>query len=79
MHYPMYTAHLAWSAAQLLLLQNWIVEPSFLITSLPLYMVRIPHEEQMMLETFKQEYTDYKNRTGLLFPKINDYLGRKNI
>ena len=70
LRHPMYSAHLVWAAAQLILLQNWIVGPSFLLTSLPLYMVRIPREEQMMLETFKQDYTDYKSRTGRLFPKI---------
>lgn len=68
--HPMYTAHIVWALAQILLLQNWIVGPSFLLTSLPLYFVRIPREEQMMLQTFKKEYLEYMNRTGRIFPKI---------
>ncbi len=66
----MYLAHIVWALAQILLLQNWIVGPSFLLTSLPLYFVRIPREEQMMLQTFKEEYQEYMNRTGRIFPKI---------
>lgn len=67
--HPMYTAHIVWAVAQILLLQNWIVGPSFLLTSLPLYLVRIPREEQMMLQTFKEEYLEYMNSTGRIFPK----------
>ncbi len=68
--HPMYTAHIVWAVAQILLLQNWIVGPSFLLTSLPLYFFRIPREEQMMLQTFKEEYLEYMNSTGRIFPKI---------
>jgi protein-S-isoprenylcysteine O-methyltransferase Ste14 len=68
--HPMYTAHIVWALAQILLLQNWIAGPSFLLASLPLYFVRIPKEEQMMLQTFKEEYQEYMNRTGRIFPKI---------
>jgi len=68
--HPMYAAHLVWALAQILLLQNWIAGPSFLLTSLPLYFVRIPREEQMMLQTFKEEYQEYMNQTGRIFPKI---------
>ncbi len=67
--HPMYTAHIVWAVAQILLLQNWIVGPSFLLTSLPLYFFRIPREEQMMLQTFKEEYLEYMNSTGRIFPK----------
>ncbi|MFC2161529.1 protein-S-isoprenylcysteine O-methyltransferase, partial [Acidobacteriota bacterium] len=68
--HPMYAAHLVWAMAQIFLLQNWIAGPSFLLTSLPLYLVRIPSEELMMFQTFKEDYTDYITRTGRIFPKI---------
>jgi len=68
--HPMYLAHLVWAVAQILLLQNWIAGPSFLLASLPLYLVRIPREEQMMLQTFKEDYMEYKQRSGRIFPKI---------
>jgi hypothetical protein len=48
-------AHLLWAVAQLLLLQNWIAGPAFLVASLPLYVVRIPREEEMMVGEFGEE------------------------
>lgn len=68
--HPMYLAHIVWAVAQIFLLQNLIAGPSFLLTSLPLYLVRIPKEEQMMLQAFKEDYKEYKGRTGRIFPKI---------
>lgn len=67
--HPMYAAHLLWAAAQLLLLHNWIAGPAFLVASLPLYMARIPREEEMMLEKFGEEYRQYIERTGRVVPK----------
>jgi protein-S-isoprenylcysteine O-methyltransferase Ste14 len=69
--HPMYTAHLLWAIAQGLLLSNWLAGWAFLVLSLPLYLVRIPREEQMMLEHFGEEYRQYKTRTGRLIPRMN--------
>ncbi len=68
--HPMYTAHLLWGIAQMLLLQNWIAGPAFLVVQLPLYVRRIPAEERMMLEQFGDEYRQYMGRTGRLFPRF---------
>ena len=68
--HPMYTAHLLWAIAQGLLLANWIAGWSFLLLSIPLYLMRIPKEEQMMLEYFGEEYRLYMSRTGRLIPRI---------
>lgn len=68
--HPMYTAHLLWAIAQGLLLANWLAGWAFLVLSIPLYVVRIPKEEQMMLEHFSEEYRSYKSRTGRLIPRI---------
>ncbi len=67
--HPMYTAHFLWSAAQILLLQNWIAGWGFLVSLLPLYWVRIEEEEQMMLDEFGDSYRSYTRKTGRLFPK----------
>jgi protein-S-isoprenylcysteine O-methyltransferase Ste14 len=56
--------------AQLLLLQNWIAWPSFLVASIPLYVVRIPREEVMMVDQFGDEYRRYMERTGRVVPRI---------
>jgi len=68
--HPMYTAHLLWAIAQGLLLSNWLAGWVFLVLSIPLYVVRIPKEEQMMLQHFGEEYRAYKSRTGGLIPRI---------
>jgi protein-S-isoprenylcysteine O-methyltransferase Ste14 len=68
--HPMYTAHLLWAIAQGLLLANWIAGWAFLVLSIPLYVVRIPKEEQMMLGHFGGQYREYMSRTGRLIPRI---------
>jgi protein-S-isoprenylcysteine O-methyltransferase Ste14 len=70
MRHPMYAAHCLWGIAQALLLQNWIAGLSMLVSSLPLYLVRIPREEQMMLEHFGEEYHEYMNHTGRVIPRL---------
>jgi len=68
--HPMYAAHLLWAVAQLLLLQNWIAGPAFLVASLPLYFARIPREEEMMEAEFGEEYLRYVERTGRVVPRL---------
>jgi protein-S-isoprenylcysteine O-methyltransferase Ste14 len=68
--HPMYTAHLLWAIAQGLLLSNWLAGWAFLVLSVPLYIARIPKEEQMMLEHFGDEYRQYISRTGRLIPRM---------
>jgi protein-S-isoprenylcysteine O-methyltransferase Ste14 len=68
--HPMYAAHLLWAVAQLLLLQNWIAGPAFLVASIPLYIARIPREEEMMEDEFGEEYRRYMERTGRVVPRI---------
>jgi protein-S-isoprenylcysteine O-methyltransferase Ste14 len=70
--HPMYIAHLLWAIAQGLLLANWLAGWIFLVTSLPLYLYRIPKEEQLMLDQFGDEYCQYSNRTGGMIPRIRD-------
>ncbi len=66
--HPMYAAHWLWALAQPLLLHNWIAGWSLLITLLPLYIIRVPREEQMMLEQFGAEYREYMQETGRILP-----------
>jgi protein-S-isoprenylcysteine O-methyltransferase Ste14 len=68
--HPMYTAHLLWAIAQGLLLSNWLAGWAFLVLSVPLYITRIPKEEQMMLEHFGEEYRSYISRAGRLIPRV---------
>jgi protein-S-isoprenylcysteine O-methyltransferase Ste14 len=65
--HPMYTSVFLSSLAQLLLLGNWLVGPSYLIGFGILYFSRINREETLMAEQFGAEYASYKNRTKRLF------------
>jgi protein-S-isoprenylcysteine O-methyltransferase Ste14 len=67
--HPMYAAHFLWSIAQVLLLQNWIAGWGFLVTILPLYLVRVKEEERMMLDEFGDQYRSHMGKTGRLLPK----------
>ncbi len=68
--HPMYAAHWLWAIAQALLLHNWIAGPAFLVAFLPMYLRRVPHEEQMLLDNFGEEYRRYVSRTGRVIPRV---------
>jgi protein-S-isoprenylcysteine O-methyltransferase Ste14 len=68
--HPMYTAHLIWAIAQIMILHNWIAGYSFLIVLVPFYFIRIKNEERMMIEQFGVAYKDYMKKTSRLIPKL---------
>jgi protein-S-isoprenylcysteine O-methyltransferase Ste14 len=68
--HPMYASQMLLGLAQLLLLQNWIAGPAGLVLFLPLYLVRVPREEQMMSEQFGDDYRAYLARTNRILPRL---------
>lgn len=68
--HPMYASHWLWSIAQTLLLHNWIAGPASVVGFLPLYLVRVPREEQMMRDHFGDAYRAYVAQTGRVLPRI---------
>ncbi len=68
--HPMYASQWLWVLAQPLLIQNWIAGLAGALFYLPLYFVRVPVEERMMLEQFGDEYRDYMRRTGRVLPRL---------
>lgn len=70
MRHPIYAAQWLWGIAQPLLLQNWIAGLAGLVSFLPVYLYRVPREEQMMLEHFGEEYRSYMGRTGRIIPRL---------
>jgi protein-S-isoprenylcysteine O-methyltransferase Ste14 len=68
--HPMYLSIWLWGIAQTLLLQNWVAGWASLILFLPMYILRVPREEQMMLEQFGEEYRVYMNQTGRISPRL---------
>jgi protein-S-isoprenylcysteine O-methyltransferase Ste14 len=69
--HPMYASLWLWGLAQLLLLHNWIYGLSHLASFVPMYLLRIPQEEQMMIDTFGEEYQEYMSRTGRVIPQFS--------
>jgi len=68
--HPMYSSALLWGVAQVLLLHNWIAGLAGLVAFLPLYLVRVPREERMMLDHFGDEYRAYCALTGRILPRL---------
>jgi len=68
--HPMYTAHVLWGVAQLLLFPNLIVGPLALLAILALLGLRVPREERAMLRQFGDEYRRYMGVTGRILPKL---------
>jgi protein-S-isoprenylcysteine O-methyltransferase Ste14 len=68
--HPMYASIWLWGIAQALLLQNWVAGFASLVLFLPMYVLRVPREEQMMLEQFGEAYRAYINRTGRVIPRL---------
>jgi protein-S-isoprenylcysteine O-methyltransferase Ste14 len=68
--HPMYTAFFMWAVAQALLLPNWIAGPAGLVGFGTLFLFRVGQEEQMMLDSFGEEYRAYMKRTARLIPGI---------
>jgi len=68
--HPMYAAFFAMAIVQGLLLNNWLAGWGALAAVSLLYLLRVPHEEQMMIERFGDEYRTYRQRTGGLMPRL---------
>jgi protein-S-isoprenylcysteine O-methyltransferase Ste14 len=66
----MYASMWLWGTAQALLLQNWIAGWAGLVLFVPMYVLRVPREERMMLEQFGEAYREYRNRTGRVVPRL---------
>jgi protein-S-isoprenylcysteine O-methyltransferase Ste14 len=67
--HPMYASQWLYGIAQALLLHNWIAGAGGLLLFLPLYFLRMPREEQMMVDAFGEEYRAYMGRTGRVLPR----------
>ena len=70
--HPMYTIHLAYFLSWVLVSANFLFL-IYYVLAIFLIMLRIPKEEQMMLEKFGEEYRTYMKRTGRLLP----YFGKE--
>ena len=67
--HPLYLAMMGWAASVSLLTTNWIFV-AVCVLSIIGVVVRVPKEEQMMIEVFGDEYKAYMQRTGRFTPKF---------
>ena len=68
--HPMYASQFLFAIAQSLLLQNWLAGPTNLLFFTAFYLLRKGPEEQMMLDTFGEEYRAYMQRSGGVIPRL---------
>jgi protein-S-isoprenylcysteine O-methyltransferase Ste14 len=66
--HPMYTAILGWAASLGIVLASW-VPLLFAAWVAAILVLRVPREEQMMLEQFGDEYREYIKRTSRFLPR----------
>ena len=70
--HPMYASFASLAVAQILMLQNWMVGPAFLILAIPFYKYRIRREERELILHFDEAYREYRKQTNALFPEIRN-------
>lgn len=75
LRHSMYAFGWLMGIAQVLLLQNWIAGLSGLLSFTLLYVIRVPREEQMMIDRFGDEYQSYMTRTGRIIPPVRCWMG----
>ena len=68
--HPMYSALVLYSLGHALVIPNWVAGPSNLVAFAVLFTLRVHAEEQMMSDTFGDEYATYAARTKRLVPRI---------
>jgi protein-S-isoprenylcysteine O-methyltransferase Ste14 len=74
--HPMYAAIWLWALAQGMLLANWLAGWSMVPVFLAMYGLRVSREEQLMCESFGDEYREYMHQTGRLLPRMKRVIGR---
>ena len=67
--HPMYSAYTFWFLSWFLVSTNILFAISWVLWLVYLF-IRIPQEEQMMLEQFGDPYREYMSKTGRLFPRF---------
>src|SRR5688500_18682078 len=68
--HPMYSALVLYSLGHALVIPNWVAGPANLVAFAILFTLRVHAEEQMMSDTFGDEYAAYAARTKRLVPGV---------
>lgn len=68
--HPMYSSFFLLGLAQLLLLPNWFAGLAGVLGAAILFAFRVRREEQMMLESFGDDYRSYMSQTKRIVPWV---------
>lgn len=68
--HPMYAHIWLWVLGQGFILDNWVVFVYGVAAWGLLYYLRVPKEEEMLINRFGNEYREYMETTGRIIPKI---------
>jgi len=66
--HPMYSGFFCWSITWLLFTDNWVLGAAFAGFIVFIAIVRVPHEERVLVEHFGDEYRRYMARTSRFLP-----------
>ncbi len=69
MRHPIYSAHLLWGLAQVLMIHNWLCGFAGFVLIIFIMVLRIPREERLLLSQYGEEYRRYMQTTGGLLPR----------
>jgi len=75
--HPIYSAHLLWGLTQVLMVPNWLAGVPGFAAIVLIMILRIPHEERMLIGQFGDEYRQYMQQTGALLPRFSNRGARK--
>ncbi|MCK9640987.1 MAG: isoprenylcysteine carboxylmethyltransferase family protein [Prolixibacteraceae bacterium] len=67
--HPMYLALLGISVCQVFMIQNWIAGPISLLLVTPFIIYQIKREERLLTKFFGDDYREYTENTGMLWPR----------
>jgi protein-S-isoprenylcysteine O-methyltransferase Ste14 len=68
--HPMYSAFWLLAVAQAALLPNWIAGLAGIVGWGTLFFLRVAREEQLMIDTFGEDYRAYMRRTARIIPRV---------
>ncbi len=69
--HPIYSIHTIWFLSWILVSANLLFVVSWMLWIFYV-ILRVPQEEKMLIGKFGDEYIEYTNRTGALFPRLRE-------
>lgn len=68
MRHPQYLFQLLSDLGVGIALMGYIIIPIVIIVEIPLFVLRARYEDKILMEYFKEEFIEYKRKSGFIFP-----------